>query len=118
VRTWIEGWRIPMDAKDAMLSQCLLQAVIDTNDALKPARALAIADDLDSLEAWIYANAPDETLNDISVLETLYLSAVGNLGKAKTIRRLQAQIRKPQAETETQASENTEGYFLDEYFFQ
>jgi hypothetical protein len=115
VRDWVEGWRIPMDAKDAMLGQCLLQSVIDTNDALKTAKAAAVALADATLADYAKSSYPNEVINTQSVLETLYLSAVGSLAKAKTIKRLQAQQRRTTQETEALAADNTEQYFLDEH---
>lgn len=114
-RDWIEGWRIPTDLKEAMSGQCLLLAIIETVDALQPAKAAAVALGYSTLAAYITAVCPDEMINEKPVLESLFLSAVGNLAKAKTIKRQQAQIRKPLGEAETLGADNQEQYFADEH---
>lgn len=114
-RAWMEGWRIPSDAKDAMLAQCLLQSIIETNAALETVKSLVSKLGFNCFEDYIDENYPDDTINDIPELKTLYLSAVGNLAKAKTLIRLQSVRRKQTQETEINATESTEFYFLDEY---
>jgi hypothetical protein len=115
VRDWMEGWRIPSDAKDSMLGQALLGAIIDTIDALTAARDTATALGYENLDDYAAARFESDTVNDIPVLETLYLQAVGNLAKARVLRRQQAQQRRPADDKEMLAADLGENYFQNEY---
>lgn len=113
-RAFVEGYRLQSDVKEAWLTTVLTQAMIDTNDALAAAKAQAIADGYATLAAWSTAH-PAEVLNGQQVAELLYLAAVFNLGKAKTIKANQAQQRRPPNESETTASGDLNTHFLDEH---
>ncbi len=114
VRALVDSYRVPSDARDGMLNTILTLAMLDTNDATTEGRTAAIAAGFGTLADYAAAH-PDDVLAGQPVVEILYLSAVYNLAKAKSIKRLQSTVRRAVAETETQASDNTEQYFLDEH---
>jgi hypothetical protein len=114
VRAVFEGYRLQTDGRDQMLIRVLLESMVDTNDALKAAKAQAQAAGFATLAAYA-DSVPDDVVNDEPIVSTLYLSALGNLVKARFVKRRQDQQRRPVPETETQGSDNTEAYFLDEH---
>lgn len=113
IRDWVEGYRIPLDGREQGVKPVLLAAMLDANDALKPAKAAAKAAGYATLADYSSAH-PEEVLDGQPEVQILYFAAVFNLAKAKTLKRLQVQNRRPLQETETLATDNTEGYFLDE----
>ena len=114
VRALVEAYRVPSDARDGMLAAVLSQAMLDTNDAVAVGRAAALAAGYGTLADYALAH-PDDAIAGLPVVEMLYLSAVYNLGKAKSIKRLQSVVRRAVPEVETLGSDNTEQYFLDEH---
>jgi hypothetical protein len=114
VRSVFEGYRLQTDGRDQMLIRVLLESMVDTNDALKSAKTQAQAAGFATLAAYA-ASVPEDVVNGEPVTNTLYLAALGNLVKARFVKRRQDQQRRPVPETETQGSDNTEAYFLDEH---
>lgn len=114
VRALVDAWRVPPDSRDGLLVSVLIDSILDTNEAVAEARAKAEADGYATLAAYAAAH-PADVLAGQAVAERLYLSAVYNLAKARSIKRLQSTARRAVQETEALAGDNTEQYFLDEH---
>lgn len=93
----------------------LVQAMIDTNKALRPAKAAAIGAGFGSLADWIDANPGDVIAGEPLALEC-YLSAVYNLAKAATVKPLAALQRRAGSTNEDAAiaADSYDSYFRDQ----
>lgn len=114
VRTLAESYRVPHDARDGMMVDMLIQAMIETNKAAAPARDAAVAQGCARLADYADAH-PEGMIAGQHQAHHAYLGAVYNLAKARTVKLLQTLVRRPVQEAEANASDNTEQHFLDRH---
>lgn len=114
VRPLDESYRVPSDMRGGLLVDTLIQAMIETNKAARPAQSAAALAGYATLAEYADAH-PEDVIAGNHQAHHSYLSAVYNLAKARTIKPLQTLVRRPLPETETNASDNSEQYFLDRH---
>lgn len=113
IRAINEGFRLAPDGREGMILEVLKAAIIDANDALTDAKAQAQADGFATLAAYA-DSVPDRMVGGDPEVFVLYRAAVGNLAKAKQVKRRQDVQRKPVTDSEALGADNTETYWLDE----
>jgi hypothetical protein len=117
LQEFAEGYRVPQDSREAMQINVLRQSAIKVNEALESVARLFKQEGFATFYDWLAGNPAQsqEKIDGKPVAEHLYLAAVYNLAKAKTVKRLrQLQASRP-SESEALATDHEEQFFLDEH---